>query len=704
MVAPDGTVVASGASGQHSYAAVRFRPNGTLDRAFASDGIFALDLGEGHSGAEHVALAADGGIVLAGRPGVTVVRLDRDGRPVRSFGVDGRATTQANPSINGVVASRDGGVRIVASDARFRLVRFDAMGRVITDADAEIPMALPSRGADAGVVLRRGSVVLAGWIDTDAGRAAHLVRTGSPSASRFGSKARVTLALGSRTEATALAEWPDGSLLAAGAVTAEDGERWFVAKLTSKGARDGRFGADGIVTPLPPGGSPSVVSAVALANGRSELVGRSGETVLLLRLLGNGARDGGFGDRGAVELPLDAAAGLVVGAAGRSVVGGSAGGALVAVSVDPAGRPGAPMLGPAADDPAGIALQSDGAVLVAGSSSEGLVVARWTSDGSLDRRFDSDGVVRRAGYDAVGVALQRDGRIVVAARDRATGGACLLRFLFGGGVDTTFGTNGVACAPSPIVPAAVAIGPEALYLVGTAQTVSGSDLALTSFEQVPLVQPVARGVTVARISRRGAARTLIPTATHPVLSPDGRWIAYVGDDDGAPGLFVAEAEGGGRRRLTRSPFEDGSVVSGSAPVWSRDGRLLAFATLSAAGAPQISRRRGGRPRTADRCPGDWPKLGPGPAARVHGGRRGSDPRRRRRYEPGACAIQLVAAVVAARRSDPPRADARPTGRDGCRRGEPRLDVVEARRHGARRAGTDGRSSRSTWRGCEAGRW
>ena len=145
----------------------------------------------------------------------------------------------------------------------------------------------------------------------------------------------MTLALGSRTEATALAEWPDGSLLAAGAVAAEDGERWFVAKLTSKGARDGRFGAGGIVKPLAPGGSPSVVSAVALANGRSELLGRSGDAVLLLRLLGSGARDGAFGDRGAVELPLDTAAGLVVDAAGRSVVGGSAGGALVAVERRP---------------------------------------------------------------------------------------------------------------------------------------------------------------------------------------------------------------------------------------------------------------------------------------------------------------------------------------------------------------------------------
>ena len=196
--------------------------------------------------------------------------------------------------------------------------------------------------------------------------------------------------------------------------------------------------------------------------------------------------------------------------------------------------------------------------------------------------------MRRAGYDAAGVAVQRDGRIVVAARHRATGGACLLRFLFGGRIDTSFGTDGVACAPSRVVPAAVAVGPGVLYVAGTAETARGTDLALTSFEQVPLAQPVARGVAVARISPGGAARTVIPTATHPVLSPDGRSIAYVGDDDGAPGLFVADAQGGGRRPITRSPFEDGSVVSGSPPVWSRDSRLLAFATLSAAGGPQIS--------------------------------------------------------------------------------------------------------------------
>ena len=94
VVAPDGTVVASGASGQRSYAAVRFRPNGTLDRAFASDGIFALDLGEGHSGAEHVAFDR-------GRRDRPRGKAGRDGRTARPRRAAGPVVRRRRPRDHG---------------------------------------------------------------------------------------------------------------------------------------------------------------------------------------------------------------------------------------------------------------------------------------------------------------------------------------------------------------------------------------------------------------------------------------------------------------------------------------------------------------------------------------------------------------------------------------------------------------------------
>lgn len=51
-------------------------------------------------------------------------------------------------------------------------------------------------------------------------------------------------------------------------------------------------------------------------------------------------------------------------------------------------------------------------------------------------------------------------------------------------------------------------------------------------------------------------------------SPDGRWIAYVADESGAPDIYVVTSQGEGRVRV--------SFGGGSRPRWGRDGRSLFF--------------------------------------------------------------------------------------------------------------------------------
>jgi uncharacterized delta-60 repeat protein len=100
-----------------------------------------------------------------------------------------------------------------------------------------------------------------------------------------------------------------------------------------------------------------------------------------------------------------------------------------------------------------MALQRDGKIVLAGSvqqlnAGKAVVVVRYNPDGSLDRGFGSDGITvqPRMDADVRGVALQSDGKIVVAGsasfdvrRDFLLG-----RFNTDGSLDASFGSSGFA--------------------------------------------------------------------------------------------------------------------------------------------------------------------------------------------------------------------------------------------------------------------
>lgn len=94
-----------------------------------------------------------------------------------------------------------------------------------------------------------------------------------------------------------------------------------------------------------------------------------------------------------------------------------------------------------------VALQNDGRILIAGktTSNSSMVVARLTTNGSLDSTFDSDGslLLDFTGGDdeARDVKVQPDGRILVVGTAAVPGGsvAVVIRTLNDGTLDTSFG-------------------------------------------------------------------------------------------------------------------------------------------------------------------------------------------------------------------------------------------------------------------------
>lgn len=101
----------------------------------------------------------------------------------------------------------------------------------------------------------------------------------------------------------------------------------------------------------------------------------------------------------------------------------------------------------------GVAIQSDGKIVVVGQTSDGtrnrIAVVRYSSAGVLDNTFDSDGIVTTwvgtSDNPAYCVAIQSDGKIIVAgyAHIGLTDDIAVVRYNTDGSLDTGFDSDGI---------------------------------------------------------------------------------------------------------------------------------------------------------------------------------------------------------------------------------------------------------------------
>lgn len=125
-------------------------------------------------------------------------------------------------------------------------------------------------------------------------------------------------------------------------------------------------------------------------------------------------------------------------------------------------------------DRSSMALQPDGKVVMAGGTFVAFVLARFDVNGTLDDGFGTAGTVTTpvggefSQTEALGVAVQPDGRIVVAGysdRDDVT----VARYLSDGQLDETFGTGGIATGIATGIANDVTIDPDGrIVLAGRA--------------------------------------------------------------------------------------------------------------------------------------------------------------------------------------------------------------------------------------------
>jgi uncharacterized delta-60 repeat protein len=295
----DGGIVVVGeraAAASDRFVVQRYRPNGTLDPGFANGGTALTWFRRRFQSASAVAITPGGRIVVAGSTsnGITsrsaVARYLPDGRLDRSFGGDGRVTTDVSPSaeqFTDVVVQPDG--RVVAAGWAevslvpvFDAVRYTTAGLLDATFDGDgISRVDVAPGADRARAIARqgdGKFVLAGGASASGRGEWGVIRLGpwghlDPT---FADHGRLVSNFGSGfDEAQGVALQTNGKILAAGRISDGDKDDIGILRLKPDGGRDRTFGAGGRVLTDVAGGPDDARDLTIASNGKLVVTGEA---------------------------------------------------------------------------------------------------------------------------------------------------------------------------------------------------------------------------------------------------------------------------------------------------------------------------------------------------------------------------------------------------------------------------------------------
>jgi uncharacterized delta-60 repeat protein len=383
---------------------------GDLDSSFSGDGVAVTTFRDRYGVAKSVAIQADGKIVAAGsmhtnetiEQDFALVRYTTEGALDRTFGSNGRVRTDFAGRFEDALA-----------------VAIQPDGKIVA-----VGSAAAGRGDGMAVARYRSNGSLDGSFSRDGRR---------------------IINVGAANTAFDVAIQARGGIVLAGT----DGEDFVLLRLRADGSMDRGFGDRGVVR-TDFNGFTDTARAVAIGANGSIVAGGWAQSeatrtdFALARYDKRGALDGTFGNDGRATTDFlgyeDAITDLVLDRAGGVIASGSAGGfpgdadqstdvALARYDADGALDPSFGVggtvrtdFGSFFDHGEGMVLQRDGKIVVGshsvGDGSSSAAVARYDADGDLDRSFGVGGIADSgapvSSDDVGGVALQSDGRIVVA--------------------------------------------------------------------------------------------------------------------------------------------------------------------------------------------------------------------------------------------------------------------------------------------------
>jgi len=294
----------------------------------------------------------------------------------------------------------------------------------------------------------------------------------------FGSNGKITIDFASGEDgATGLALQSNGAIIVVGRAYSGTTSDFAVARLSEAGALDVTFGGDGKVT-TDFGGNDEAHAVAVQTDGKIVVAGTttSGGTtqIAVARYKADGSLDTTFNADGKVYVligTVDDATAIAIDDEGKIVLGGttyngsnkdfmivrleSDGDLDTTFSAD--GKLGI-AIGTGDDVGRGVALQSDGKIIVAGSAKSGTEndfgITRVTTAGVLDTTFGTSGKATvnflaspsNSEDNAYGVQVLSGGNIVVGgtSNNGTNDLLALARLTSAGAMDSTFGSNGIA--------------------------------------------------------------------------------------------------------------------------------------------------------------------------------------------------------------------------------------------------------------------
>ena len=408
---------------------------GALDTTFDTDGKVLTDFGNSDDLAQAIAVQPDGKILVAGLgsdksggDGMALVRYNSDGSLDLGFGTNGIVATftGTGASADALALQADGKIVVAGSSimAGFVLVRYDSNGSVdpMFGTNGQVTTSFNANPlhydyAHSIAIQSDGKIIAAGASYTGDYSDFALARyeTNGSLDTTFDGDGKVITDFGGSNDGYSIALQPDGKLVMAGGRWNGSAYDFALARYNINGSLDTAFDGDGkVITDL---GNSEFSSAVALqGDGKIVLAGNTdglNRNFVLARYSSSGSLDTTFDGDGKVTTDF-----------GNNND----------------------------DDARGLTIQSNGKIIVTGSSGQGsntdLALARYNSSGSLDTTFDSDGKVTTAvgssadnSYDIV---LQSDGKIIIAggSHNQLNVDVAVARYNSSGSLDTTFSGDG----------------------------------------------------------------------------------------------------------------------------------------------------------------------------------------------------------------------------------------------------------------------